>query len=413
MIIRRPSLSAFSYFLGFFALIFIMLVPAVIYKDMALISADLPPGVSYFLWPPGFFIVDVILLVFVYWKLLTFFSKEKFRARWLLSLLVGAIFLLLAMALQFSNGYYLQYYDGLVFALRLLIIFVILLELTRHNYVLTYKFFAVLILLLFLGSSAAFLLFGVKESLAGRYNLVGMGPNVSCDVIAMVYSISLLLYRKKLVSLRWLIVSLIPLILFIPFSGSRRAFFFAFILIFLTLNAKARVAMIGSLLGCAYFIIKFYALTWDDALSSVTSIIRVLETLEQINSGMFEDGRVEMYRTSINTILSNPFGVGLSDWAIQSEMSVHGVGSHSHNFFLQIFLKFGLISVFIFCFFIYCCYFLVKNKYWFHILYFFIGLNTGYGFWNLKYCTIFIWLCLSLSVLAQPISRHSRERLSL
>ena len=390
-----------------------MLVPAVIYKDMALISADLPPGVSYFLWPPGFFIVDVILLVFVYWKLLTFFSKEKFRARWLLSLLVGAIFLLLAMALQFSNGYYLQYYDGLVFALRLLIIFVILLELTRHNYVLTYKFFAVLILLLFLGSSAAFLLFGVKESLAGRYNLVGMGPNVSCDVIAMVYSISLLLYRKKLVSLRWLIVSLIPLILFIPFSGSRRAFFFAFILIFLTLNAKARVAMIGSLLGCAYFIIKFYALTWDDALSSVTSIIRVLETLEQINSGMFEDGRVEMYRTSINTILSNPFGVGLSDWAIQSEMSVHGVGSHSHNFFLQIFLKFGLISVFIFCFFIYCCYFLVKNKYWFHILYFFIGLNTGYGFWNLKYCTIFIWLCLSLSVLAQPISRHSRERLSL
>ena len=413
MIIRRPSLSAFSYFLGFFALIFIMLVPAVIYKDMALISADLPPGVSYFLWPPGFFIVDVILLVFVYWKLLTFFSKEKFRARWLLSLLVGAIFLLLAMALQFSNGYYLQYYDGLVFALRLLIIFVILLELTRHNYVLTYKFFAVLILLLFLGSSAAFLLFGVKESLAGRYNLVGMGPNVSCDVIAMVYSISLLLYRKKLVSLRWLIVSLIPLILFIPFSGSRRAFFFAFILIFLTLNAKARVAMIGSLLGCAYFIIKFYALTWDDALSSVTSIIRVLETLEQINSGMFEDGRVEMYRTSINTILSNPFGVGLSDWAIQSEMSVHGVGSHSHNFFLQIFLKFGLISVFLFCFFIYCCYFLVKNKYWFHILYFFIGLNTGYGFWNLKYCTIFIWLCLSLSVLAQPISRHSRERLSL
>ena len=118
-----------------------MLVPAVIYKDMALISAELPPGVSYFLWPPGFFFIDVVLLAFVYWKLLTFFLKEKFRARWLLSLLAGAIFLLLAMALQFSNGYYLQYYDGLVFALRLLIIFVILLELTRHNYVLTYKFF--------------------------------------------------------------------------------------------------------------------------------------------------------------------------------------------------------------------------------------------------------------------------------
>jgi O-antigen ligase len=389
-----------------------MLVPAVIYKDMALISAELPPGVSYFLWPPGFFFIDVVLLAFVYWKLLTFFLKEKFRARWLLSLLAGAIFLLLAMALQFSNGYYLQYYDGLVFALRLLIIFVILLELTRHNYVLTYKFFAVLILLLFLGSSAAFFLFGVNESLAGRYNLVGLGPNVSCDVIVMVYSISLLLYRKKLVRLRWLIISLIPLILFIPITGSRRALFFLFILIFLTLNAKARLAMIGSLLGFTYLIIEFYTLTWDDTLSSISSITRTLEVLEQINSGTFEDGRLEMYRTSINTILSNPFGVGLSDWAIQAEMSVHGVGSHTHNFFLQMFLKFGLMSVFIFCFFIYCCYFLIKNKYWFHILYFSIGLSTGYGFWNLKYSTIFIWMCLSLSVLAQPISRYSRERLS-
>ena len=265
---------------------------------------------------------------------------------------------------------------------------------------------------MFLGSSAAFFLFGVNESLAGRYNLVGLGPNVSCDVIVMVYSISLLLYRKKLVRLRWLIISLIPLILFIPITGSRRALFFLFILIFLTLNAKARLAMIGSLLGFTYLIIEFYTLTWDDTLSSISSITRTLEVLEQINSGTFEDGRLEMYRTSINTILSNPFGVGLSDWAIQAEMSVHGVGSHTHNFFLQMFLKFGLMSVFIFCFFIYCCYFLIKNKYWFHILYFSIGLSTGYGFWNLKYSTIFIWMCLSLSVLAQPISRYSRERLS-
>ena len=412
LIYRGPTLSSFSHLLGVFSLTLIMVVPAIVYKDMALISADLPPGISYFLWPPGFFIIDLALLAFAYEKVLTLFLKVKFRAKWLLSLLAVTVVLLTAMALQFYSGYYLDYYDGIIFSLRLLVIFMILSELTRHDYLLTYKLVASLVLLLFIVSSAAFLLFGVEESLAGRFNLVGMGPNVSCDVIVMVYSVSLILYKKNSVSLLWLIVSLIPLILFIPFSGSRRALFFAFILIFLTMNSKGRVLLTATLVGCVYLFLHYYSFTLDEVFSSVTTISRVLETLEQINSGTFEDGRSDMYRTAINTVISNPFGVGLSDWAIQTEMSLHGVGSHSHNFFIQMFLKFGLISMVIYAYFIYCCYFLLKYKYWFHLLYFCVGLNTGYGFWNLKYCAIFIWVCVTLYVIAQPDLQNSRRRVS-
>lgn len=404
---RNTASANFILFFAVIALTTIMLAPDLIYNEMPLISDVMPPGVYYPLWPPGFFLIDIGLIAFVYVRFLLL-PPKRFQLKLVLKLLLGIFIVCLALALQFNNGYFLDFYDGIAFILRFLIIFAMLYELTRSNFLIAYKLISSIVFILFIVSSVAFFVLGVEESTANRINLMGMGPNVSSDAILMVYSVSLILYKRNYISSLWLFVAFLPLIFFIPFTGSRRALIFAVILIFLTLSPKGRLAVGAIIIAIAFFITNYFSLSIDNILAEISTLLRILETFDQISTGSFQDGRSEMYQTAITTTQSNPFGVGLSDWAIQAEMAIHGVGSHTHNFFIQMYLKFGLLSVFIYLQFFYFIYFLIKHNFWYQLLFFGISFNTGYGFWNVKYALVFMWLCLLLDKVVQNDYKNTR-----
>ena len=374
----------------------IMLVPAVFYGELAVIRDSMPAGVYYPLWPAGFFVIDIGLLVFLFARLVVSPPRRLRVSNTLLGLFCAFI-MCSALALQFRGGFFLEFYDGVAFILRFAIIFLMLKHLVQSDFLVAYKLIASIIFLLFVVSMTAFFIVGIEENTSGRLNLVGMGPNVSCDVLLMVYSVSLVLYRREYIGMSWLIAALMPLLLFIPFTGSRRAFVFGLALMFLTLSWRQRTIIGVCLLLLGYALADYLGLNLSEAVSEISTIVRVLESLEQLSTGSFQDGRSEMYRIATETVKANPFGIGLSDWAIQYEMGLHGVGSHTHNFFIQMYLKFGIFSIFIYGLFFRFIYFLVSHKYWFHLLFFGITLNTGYGFWNIKYGLTFAWVGLLLA----------------
>ena len=150
-------------------------------------------------------------------------------------------------------------------------------------------------------------------------------------------------------------------------------------------------------LASSYFLF-FNQLFGDVTIERLVSITRVLESISQLSSGNFEDGRSLVLKSVLLMLKEFPVGVGLSDWAIQSELSLQegGISSHSHNWMAQFFLKFGVMGVILVSVLLNYLVSFLKNGYFFHAGFLFIVMMSGYGWWNIKWVTTLLFFFLFL-----------------
>jgi hypothetical protein len=300
-----------------------------------------------------------------------------------------------ALLLQVLNGYGIEYYDGILYGLRYLLLFLLVNYLVNKSPILTLKIFIILVIVLVFISISAILFFGYEGILNGRINFIGMGPNVSSDLAIMVLSLAILAERNKWIGRFWLYSCLIAVFIYVPVTGSRRAMVFLFLCL-LYWNPRF-VFFTISALALSYFF-YFSHLFTDVNIEGFVSVTRVLESISQLSNGNFEDGRSLVLKSILLLLNEFPLGVGLSDWAIQSEFSLQpgGISSHSHNWILQFFLKFGVISVVLISVLLIYCVSFLKDGYFFHAGFIFISMMSGYGWWNIKWVTTLLFFLLFL-----------------
>lgn len=380
--------------IGFGVALFLF-APGTLFWDETLFSVY-PRNILYPLWAPGINYFDIYWFTCAYLIQLSGLPEKItfsfFSVSIIVFFLVAWSFILIAV-----NGYDISiFHDGLFMACRIFIFYYIFSFCARHN-----RLHFLIKLVSFCVVSLVFISFGAVISMGyegvidGRINLLGMGPNVSSDIVIIVFGL-LLFLQKDLNLPRPILYSLLLILtLYIPFSGSRRVLIYWFLLLLFYsfhIGAMRRFLII---VACSTIILASFGFVLLDEYfsdSSVISIVRFLETFEQIRTGAFSDGRSEMYQIAWSVINDFPFGLGGSDWLIQTEMQKIGVGSHTHNIFLQSYLKIGpllllpLVAV---------TWFFAKNNlkgvgYIWAIV--FLQNLLGHGFWNQKYLFLIVLL---------------------
>ena len=124
-----------------------------------------------------------------------------------------------------------------------------------------------------------------------------------------------------------------------------------------------------------------------------SNLINKFQNIFKNNSSFTKkDERFYMYNMTYKLIVEYPWGLGNSNWLIQSELyKISGVASHTHNFLLQWYLRFGVLTIVI----LYpLLRFLKGLKYKttasLVLMVFVINQTFGYGLWNMKYLALMI-----------------------
>ena len=395
-----------------FGLILFLLAPGSLFWNDTLLSA-FPSDITYPLWAPGINYLDIYWLVCTCLILISGLPKKIsfyfFVVSLIALLLVAWSFILIAV-----NGFDVSvYHDGFLMTYRIVILFFIFSFCARQNQLnVLVKVVSFCVFILVLISLGAVVIMGYEGVIGGRVNLLGMGPNVSGDTVAIVFGILIFMRKDINLSRPVFYISLLILSLYLPFTGSRRILFYWFLLLFFYCFHVG--AMRRFLTGLAIFVMvmaSFSYLFLADSFTdrSLISIVRLFETFEQIRTGELVDGRSDMYQTALGVIGSFPFGLGGSDWLIQTEMQKIGVGSHTHNVFLQSYLKIGpllFIPVVAATLFFYRNNLRGVGYIWVIV---FIQNMTGHGFWNQKYLLVVILLLvISLRRIVKSENRFAR-----
>jgi len=395
-----------------FGLILFLFAPGSLFWNYTLL-ATYPSDITYPLWAPGINYFDIYWLVCTCLILISGLPKKIGFNFYVFS--VMAFWLVVwSFILITVNGFDVSvYHDGFLMTYRIVILYFIFSFCARQNklyFLITTVSFCVVVLVLI--SLGAVVIMGYEGVIGGRINLLGMGPNVSGDTVAIVFGLLVFLRKEMNLSRPVFYISLLILSVYLPFTGSRRILFYWFLLLFFYcfhVGAMRRFLIVVALffMVLASFGYMFFAESFSD--SSLISIVRLFDTVEQIRTGGFVDGRSGMYQTALAVIDSFPFGLGGSDWLIQTEMQKIGVGSHTHNVFLQFYLKVGpllLIPV------VAVIWFFSKNNlrgvgYIWVIV--FIQNMTGHGLWNQKYLLVIVFLVvISLRQIVNSENKFSR-----
>lgn len=374
------------YFWGVFAIAGYILGTNDLYTTFALNQDHGGRGGDYVLWHSGLFVFDLVLVNYMsqFLMIKSINVNSRFDGNVLGVVLGLASIISLGVLLQVLNGYDLQYYDGILYSIRTAVLIIVCYQCMRHNFIWTINIATWLMIFIAIASIAYMFLMGYDGVLGGRYNLIGMGPNVSADALLLLFALNIYLYKKNLTSYGVLIILGVLCFIFIPLTGSRRALILL-ALVILYLNKRIFLYVILSAF-IVVFIIWYFGVDFG---VDIIGIQRSLDLLDQIRSGGIEDGRSEMYSTVFEVLKIHPYGVGVSNWSIQEAMARFGVGSHSHNLFLQLYLKYGFASVVFLLIYLYCLMLLIRNRLWWFAIYAAVNLNTGYGFWNDKYLLVF------------------------
>lgn len=371
------------------------MAPADIFWDWSIFYHH-PQDIRYLLWSGG---INVFDIYFGYLVLFLVASKKmKVRYENIFKLLLFTIINVLGLILLSVNGLdFTIFYDGILLFWRvcLFIIFshVVCDSLDRKTVILVICSSCALLSVI---SIVAFLFFGFEGARGLRINYLGFGPNGSVDFAVL--SLCLLSVIAKDVDHKFILAFLaFCILLYIPLAGSRRSLVYLALLLLLLSwrDAKVRYVVV---LSCFFILIVAVFLQdfSSEVYEQISLIVRILETIESISLGELNDGRGGMYDTALSVILNYPLGLGNSDWAIQSKMQEIGVGSHTHNIILQLYLKLGIFGILMI--FLLPRYPVIKcNPYFLLALFIIVTSNlTGHGYWNVK--TLFIHIFLIFGV---------------
>ena len=392
-----------------FGLALFLLAPGTLFWDETLFSAY-PGDIAYPLWAPGINYFDIYWFICACLILLTGLPEKITFSFFYVAIMVFCL-VVWSFILIVVNGYDLGiFHDGFLMAYRILILYFIFSFCAQHHrlhFLIKLASFCVVSLVFI--SFGAVMSMGYEGVIDGRINLLGMGPNVSGDIVVIVFGLLLFLQKDLNLSRPILYSSLLILTLYMPFTGSRRILIYWFLILFFYSFHIGAVRRFLVVVACSTIILASFGYVFlveyfSDG--SLRSIVRLAETFEQIRTGELADGRSGMYQTAWSVINSFPFGLGGSDWLIQTEMQKIGVGSHTHNIFLQFYLKIGpllLIPV------VAVTWFFAKNNlsgvgYIWAIV--FIQNLTGHGFWNQKY--LFVTVLLLVISLKQKLPRGAK-----
>lgn len=390
-----------------FGLMLFLFAPGTLFWDESLFSVY-PVDIAYPLWAPGINYFDIYWLICAFLTTLKGFPKKITFSFFFFSLMF--FFLLLwSFILIVVNGFDVDiFHDGFLMAYRVVILYFILSFCAQHDCLHSLiKIVSFCIVSLVLISLGAVLLMGYEGVIGGRINLLGMGPNVSGDIVIIVFGLLLFLQKDLNLSRPALYFSLLVLSLYMPFTGSRRVLIYWLLILFFYSFHIGAARRFFVIVACSTIIVASLGYVFLEEYfsdSSLISLVRLLEAFEQISAGEFNDGRIDMYQTAWSVINSFPFGLGGSDWLIQTEMQKIGVGSHTHNIFLQFYLKIG---PFLFLPMVAVIWFFAKNNLrgigyiW---VVFFIQNLSGHGFWNQKY--LFVTVLLAVISLKQISTRR-------
>lgn len=364
---------------------FLFLYPSQILLDYSIVKIEQPSSVYYDLWIANLSLVDLFLFLGI--VINNDFKVSRQVGITILCVIAVSIF---GCILQFLNGYsFSTYIDGIVFSIRVILYLLFFNIIVRKVNIFSFGIsIYYLVFVLSVVSIFAFIFGGVESAIDGRFNLLAIGVNGSASLI--LYSI--LLFKFSGGKFTWPnVFCLFVLVLMLFLTGGRRSIaifaIFAFVY-FLSFKLTCRVLFfrlvfltsIGSIMGYLFISGKFDLLLTD----KVMYFFKMLD-LSQLK----EDGRYGMYQGVFQLIGTYPFGFGLSDWGIQSELQKFTTGSHTHSIIFQFYMKFGMSIVLMVVplyFILVAC---VKTPFlsmlWFV---FFINQLTGYGFWNQKYIAI-------------------------
>ena len=389
------SKKGFIFYINIFCLLAVMLSPTLVFQNIGLLTLETPDTVRYVLWLPTISVLDLLLIISSFTIFLGTIYVDEVKM-YTIPILVGiCIICVQALLIQALNGYGVQYYDGILYTVRYLLIFFLVSYLVQKYPIFTLKIFiSILIILSSISITATFIL-GYEGILNGRINFIGMGPNVSSDLAIMILSLTILSAKNGWIGRFWLISCMFFVIIYVPLTGSRRALVFLIACLFYW-NARFIILAIIPTVITLYFI--FAQIFSEIDISNLVSITRSIESIIDIINGDFNDGRSVVF-SSLGELLSKfPLGVGLSDWAIQSEltMQLDGIDSHSHNWIIQFYLKFGVMAIFFLGIIINYIYLFLKSEYYFHAIFILISMFTGYGWWNIKWVTALFFFMLFL-----------------
>lgn len=362
------------------------LSPTFIFDDIAL-GNKTPETVHYLLWLAGINVFDVAF------GGMAILALTNLRLSRCMLMLFGLLLLMFVWGatLQYINSHGYFYFDGVISFLRLVYALILGAWITQSGRL--HDAMRVTTLAVFLNALVTITAFyeGAHESvLSGRTNLMGFGPNGSGEIIFF-HAFFLIFVERKWAKWKKLAV-LSAFILYVPLSGGRRFLAALFGLIMLAFKSRKHIALNILSIVFSFAILVFLFLNVEIIArifegTELSAISRLADTVSLLQQGNLQDGRSDMYNGAWSVIFNFPMGLGISDWRIQEELSKYTVGSHTHNAFLQFYLKFGVFGImFLILILAWALQRLLKKgvEWWFLFLVVLISINTGYGLWNQK-----------------------------
>jgi O-antigen ligase len=396
VILNRKSL--FLGFSGFFLITF-LLMPSVLFWEYGFFLEP-PPSVYYELFSAHIGIPD-LLISMSFFSLILSGARPKIYVQALL-LLFSFFFGLLILA---GNDLSFQNYSDDAFYVAKLFFYFMFASLVVHDAsskkMFIGSFCISMIVLSFVSLYAYFVAGYLNED--GRLNALGLGPNAAAEMVFYSFVLFVAFFEKKTASIRWLIyVALVPIVLFVVLSGSRRTLLYLLIFLpmyrYFNFNQTKKFAAALAFVFCSLFFLYFYSeilFLMSKLIPSVGAFDRVMEMVEKIASGESTvDGRQNMYAYVYDVWSNNKFGVGASNWAIQEKLGIYGVGtgSHTHSVVFQVYFKYGFFGLLSLGYVFWRAIMKIdmSSAFSYIMIFTFLSQITGYGFWNLKYSLVIV-----------------------
>lgn len=372
-------------------LVFVLLFasPTFLFKPMEVSNLGAPEQITYQLWLPGIAPIDLALL-----PLVLIIANRGFC---LTTLAWSAVFFgihLVAFLTLLINNYNTEFYDGVLYAVRYLLLAFLVHDVYQRSPAWAIKALVVICCSLVTISLVAVAVFDYEGVFGGRINLLGLGVNTSSDLLVLVMLLTYYHAQKGVIGFKYATLMLVAGTLFLPLTGGRRGVIYLILVIIMFAGRFKRVVNFWSVSG-SVLIFAIAALQPLVIEFFVGGLGRLSDSIGGVLSGDFVDGRMGMYQGAFSVVENNLLGVGLSDWAIQIELVRNGAwGSHTHNFFLQTYLRLGPLSIVLLYFLAATLVFSVRGSAKLLMLVMLVSMMTGYGFWNLKYFSIFAFACI-------------------
>ncbi|MCF6298123.1 MAG: oligosaccharide repeat unit polymerase [Flavobacteriaceae bacterium] len=370
---------------------------------------------KYRLWSANITIFDpLLLLLFSLTTVRDYFSKNEYfilKHSPIFFLLTSSIF---GYGLMFYNGFSLStYFDSLIVLFRIIAIYYIAFDVLNSKIEIS-KTISVLFYSAFIlagVSLMAYYFLDYTSTSEGRLNTLGMGVNITAEFFTIIFIYAFASkYKRYYLEIVLIIISIWLLFL----TGSKRAVGLIAVLYILMKmrnykNNQKLVFLFSLTIATAFILIFYQPLIVVLHEVSDNRIVNALhEILVETEYGNFidklknifstdavftkKDNRFYMYNMTYKLLLKYPWGLGNSNWLIQSELyRISGVASHTHNFIIQWYLRYGVFIVVL----IYPMLRFIKGlKYKttasLVLTVFLINNTFGYGLWNMKYLVLMV-----------------------